>query len=234
MRSYTIDFLTFEWGRNLSITIFFIFLFLLIGSYLNKKNRLTLGKSISLFLLITIVLSHIENFLTNQWTTKEHLPLHLCSINALLCTILLFIPRNKILFEFVFYGGVLGGLVALLTPQINDYDGSLFEYLIYYTNHGIIILFPLFLYYLLDFKLTKLSWLRTLIILNILMVIFMPLNSLLGSNYMYVNRPPNVKNPLIIGEWPYYLVNLEIIILILFLITYWLFTKVLIMKSKQI
>tara|TARA_B110000444_G_C18851524_1_gene606037 strand:+ start:12385 stop:12537 length:153 start_codon:yes stop_codon:yes gene_type:complete len=43
---------------------------------------------------------------------------------------------------------------------------------------------------------------------------------------MYVNSPPKVNNLLIIGEWPIYLVNLEIIIILLFFITYCVFTKV--------
>ena len=51
----------------------------------------------------------------------------------------------------------------------------------------------------------------------------MPLNYLIKSNYMYLNRPPKVNNPLIIGEWPYYLIYFEVFILILFLITFWIF-----------
>ena len=129
-------------------------------------------------------------------------------------------------------GGVLGGIVAILTPQINDYDGSNLEYMIYYLSHGLIILIPLYLFYYLNYKLRKLSWLRTLIFLDLLMIILIPINRFLQSNYMYVNEPPKVNNPLIIGEWPMYLIYLNIIIFILFGITYLLFTKVLYSKSK--
>lgn len=57
------------------------------------------------------------------------------------------------------------------------------------------------------------------------MVILMPLNYMIKSNYMYLNRPPEVDNPLIIGEWPFYLIYFEVFILILFLITFWIFTR---------
>ena len=42
----------------------------------------------------------------------------------------------------------------------------------------------------------------------------MPLNFKINSNYMYLAYPPNVDNPLIIGEWPYYVMYWEIIIVI--------------------
>ena len=104
--------------------------------------------------------------------------------------------------------------------------------MIYYLSHGLIILIPLYLFYYLNYKLRKLSWLRTLIFLDLLMIILIPINRFLQSNYMYVNEPPKVNNPLIIGEWPMYLIYLNMIIFILFGITYLLFTKVLYSKSK--
>lgn len=234
MEAYTIEFLSIEWTRNLFIIISFIASFLFIGKFLSSRQNLLVAKTIGFFLLLVTVISHLGNLESGQWSVKEHLPLHLCSINGLICICILFIPKNKKLFEFNFFGGVLGGFVALLTPQINDYDGSILEYSVYYLQHGMIILIPLYLYYYLNYKLRPYSWLMTLIFLNILMAILIPLNSYLGSNYMYVNEPPKVKNPLIIGEWPIYLFNLEIIIIILFAVTYFLFTKISIFKSKSL
>ena len=68
--------------------------------------------------------------------------------------------------------------------------------------------------------------------LNILGAILIPINRYLQSNYMYVNEPPRVNNPLIIGEWPLYLIYLNLIILMLFAITYFLFKKVLYSRTK--
>jgi len=232
MEAYTIEFLSIEWTRNLLIIISFIAFFLFIGKFLSKKQNLIVAKAISFFLLLVTTISHLSNLESGQWSVKEHLPLHLCSINGLICICILFIPKNKNLFEFNFFGGVLGGFVALLTPQINDYDGSILEYSVYYLSHGMIILIPLYLYYYLNYKLRRFSWLKTLFFLNILMAILIPLNSYLDSNYMYVNEPPKVENPLIIGEWPIYLINLELIIILLFAITYFIFTKVSVFKPK--
>jgi len=232
MREYFIEFLSFEWTRNFLISFFSISLFLFIGKFFNEKQNLIIAKTLSFCLLIVTIVSHYGNIESGQWSLKEHLPLHLCSINSLICIFILFITKNKKLFEFNFYGGVLGGIVAILTPQINDYDGSNLEYMIYYLSHGLIILIPLYLFYYLNYKLRKLSWLRTLIFLDLLMIILIPINRFLKSNYMYVNEPPRVNNPLIIGEWPMYLIYLNMIIFILFGITYLIFTKVLYSKTK--
>ena len=223
---YTIDFLSNEWTKNIIIIFFLIALFLLFGKVLNKSQNIIIAKFLSLTLLLLNII-HISYLLIfDLWRISEHLPLHLCSINSLICSFILFIPKNKSLFEFIFYTGVIGGAVAIITPQLVKYDGSFTQYIIYYLTHALIILIPLYLYYYLKFELQKLSWLRAWGFMNILMALLIPINSYLNSNYMYVNKPPKVDNPLIIGEWPIYLMNLEVIILLLFVITYLVFTKV--------
>ena len=51
----------------------------------------------------------------------------------------------------------------------------------------------------------------------------MPLDFIIDANYMYLKEPPAVNHPLVSGEWPYYLINLEFIVLILLYFTYSLF-----------
>ena len=72
----------------------------------------------------------------------------------------------------------------------------------------------------LDLKLPKFSWFKIWIHLNILMAIIMPINFLLDSNYMYVNAAPEVSNPLVIGEWPYYLLIWEPLVMIITYLIY--------------
>jgi hypothetical integral membrane protein (TIGR02206 family) len=165
--------------------------------------------------------------MNNNWNLEEDLPLHLCSFSNLIVISMLFIKPNKKVFEFLFYCGFLGGFVSILTPQLNYYDGGWFMYLSYYVSHSIIMLVPLYMFYNLDYKLSKYSWLRTFGILNILMVIILPLNFIIGkgSNYMYLYEAPQIKNPLVFGDWPFYIINWEVIILVLFYLTYLIFTR---------
>ena len=222
---YIIDLLSHAGIRNFSITFLLIIFFLWIGRFINIKNKLVFAKAISIITIIITLANHIIDINNSNWDIYENLPLHLCSISNLIVCFILFLPKNQKLFEFLFYCGFWGGLMAILTAQINDYDGSLFKYIQYYSSHGTIIFMPLFMFYHLGYKLSKFSWLRLLIILNICMAIIIPLNFMIGSNYMYLAEAPNIKNPLVFGDWPFYILNWEFIILILFYITYLLFTQ---------
>ena len=121
--------------------------------------------------------------------------------------------------------GIIGGIQAFLTPQINNFDGSFFEYFSYHFSHGGIIFLPIFMYLYLNYELTKFSWLRVVLYLNMVLAFVMPLNFQIDSNYMYLAYPPNVNNPLILGEWPYYILYWEFIIVIFTYTTYVISTR---------
>lgn len=74
-----------------------------------------------------------------------------------------------------------------------------------------------------DMRLTKYSWLKSFLLLNLLLIFIMPLDFLLDANYMYLVDPPPINHPLVTGEWPYYLFYLELFIFFLLFFTYSLF-----------
>lgn len=212
--NYVIEFLSSEWIRNTSFAVLVILLYLLIGKFLKTNDNLKFAKIISIILIITTITGHSRNIINGYWNISENLPLQLCGISNLIGCFILFIPKNKTLFEFFYYAGIIGAIQAFLTPQINNFDGTNYEYIEYYISHGGILLLPIYMFNNLGYKLRKFSWLKVLIYLNILLIFIMPLNFKINSNYMYLAYPPNVDNPLIIGEWPYYIMCWEIIIVI--------------------
>ena len=212
--NYVIEFLSSEWIRNTSFTVLIILLYLLFGKFLKTKDKLKFAKIISIILIITTITGHSRNIINGYWNISENLPLQLCGISNLIACFILFIPKNKTLFEFFYYAGIIGAIQAFLTPQINNFDGTNYEYVEYYISHGGILLLPIYMFNNLGYELRKFSWLKVLIYLNILLIFIMPLNFKINSNYMYLAYPPNVDNPLIIGEWPYYIIYWEIIIVI--------------------
>lgn len=214
LENYVIEFLSSEWIRNTSFAVLVILLYLLIGKFLKTNDKLKFAKIISIILIITTITGHSRNIINGYWNISENLPLQLCGISNLIGCFILFIPKNKTLFEFFYYAGIIGAIQAFLTPQINNFDGTNYEYIEYYISHGGILLLPIYMFNNLGHKLRKFSWLKVLIYLNILLIFIMPLNFKFNSNYMYLAYPPNVDNPLIIGEWPYYIMYWEIIIVI--------------------
>ena len=55
-----------------------------------------------------------------------------------------------------------------------------------------------------------------MVITNIFAVFIYPINLVIGgkANYMYLIDKPPVNNPFLVGEWPYYIMNLETIIIL--------------------
>ena len=226
--AYVIEVFSGEWIRNTVLTILFIVTYLFFGKFLGNKKKLIFAKAISVVLIFITITGHTRNIINGYWNPVDNIPLHLCSISNFIACFILFVPKiskESKFFEFLYYAGIIGAFQAFFTPQINNFDGSNYEYIEWYLSHIGIMLLPIYMLKNLGFRLTKFSWLRVVVYLNILLIIVMPINYFIGSNYMYVNGKPEVNNPLIIGEWPIYIFFWEIIIIIFTYTLYVMSTK---------
>ena len=217
---YVVEFLSEEWITWSTFSVIFIATPLFFAKYLNVSQKKYLLYIMSVLLMIEYTGENLKNILNGFWNIQYNLPLHLCSMSTVICCFLPFIKKQKKWFEFVYYTGILGGLMAILTPQINQFDGELSEYINYYSSHSLIILIPLYMYMHQGVQLTRLSWLRLFFNMTILVIIIMPINFIIGSNYMYVAELPGVDNPLLIGGWPYYILFGLVFVLLLAYLLY--------------
>ena len=224
-----IDFLSKEWIINMIITLSFIALYFIIVFKTNDEKLPIILKVSSLLVLLMTLANHLILIFIDSWTITENLPLHLCSISAIICCFIGFIKKNQILFEFLFYAGIIGGTLSILTPQITLYKELNFFYIMFYFKHASIITIPLFMRFNMKLNLSKNSWLKIFGLINIILFIIIPINNLLSSNYLYVSSPPQVNNPLIINNLnkimgiPTYVFYWEIIMISLLLILYLFF-----------
>ena len=233
-----IDFLSNDWIKNMTITVFFMLCYFFIGFKIKDKHIKTFMKISSLLVLFMTLSNHIILLINDSWTLKSNLPIHLCSVSALICCFIGFTKKNQLLFEFLFYAGIIGGLLSILTPQITLYNEYYFFYIMFYFKHASIIAIPLFMRYGLNMKLTKFSWLKVFGLVNLLLLFVLPINALIDSNYLYVSRPPMVNNPLIIEDLnkvfgiPTYVFYWEIILIILVILFYYVFRHKTIKAAK--
>ena len=217
---YVVEFMSQEWITWSLFSLLFISTPLILARFLNKSQKRMISYIMGGLLIIDFFTENFGYIAAGTWDIQYNLPIQLCGISSLICCVLPFIKKKKKLFEFVYYTGIIGGVMAILTPQMNYFDGTIRYYLNFYVSHSLIIALPIFMFLHLDMRLPRLSWFKLWINLNILMAIIMPINFLLDSNYMYVNAPPEVDNPLVIGDWPYYIFLWEIFILIIAYMVY--------------
>ena len=220
-----------EWIRNTFFSTVIILALLVGSSYLNKQVNIYITYIMGIALFVSSITSPLRTYLAGNFSIAVDLPFHLCGISAFICSIMPFLKNKQDLFDFVFYTGIIGGIMGILTPQMSDYDGSFYVYFVFYMRHILIFTMPIYMLRNLGLSLTKKSMVRTFVILNILLAFIMPFNFIVGGNYMYLAEPPQVNNPLIIGEWPYYVIWFEVFVILLLVLLYYL-SKISFRKSK--
>ena len=220
-----------EWIRNTFFSIVIILALLVSSSYLKKQVNIYITYIMGIALFVSSITSPLRTYIAGNFSIAIDLPFHLCGISAFICSVMPFLKNKQRLFDFVFYTGIIGGIMGILTPQMSDYDGSFYVYFVFYMRHILIFTMPIYMLRNLGLSLTKKSMVRTFVILNILLAFIMPFNFIVGGNYMYLAEPPQVNNPLIIGEWPYYVIWFEVFVILLLVLLYYL-SKISFRKSK--
>lgn len=154
----------------------------------------------------------------------EDLPLHLCNISGYLSLYVLF-TRKKGIYDFLFYAGLLGASVAILTPDVR-YNFPHITYWGYMIDHYSIVMTCWFLLVVEGWRPSNKSVQRTFLLLNALLVVTVFVNKWTGGNYMYVSHKP--ANPTLLdvmGPYPWYLLSLEGVVLVvcsLIYLPFWL------------
>lgn len=196
----------------------------MIGLYVLRNRLIDKGKGgLKWFLVVLLISSEalfqMWYFINDQWDVAINLPFQLCSISLYLCTIML-ITKNYRIFEISFFASMIGAFVAIVTPEL-FFGFPHFRYFQFFIAHLAIVLSCLYMVWIEGFTLTFRSMVRAFIALNLIAVIAFMVNRLVGANYMFLSHKPYNASPLnYLGEYPYYLLALEGVALILFSIIY--------------
>lgn len=141
------------------------------------------------------------------------LPLHMCNL-TLIIAILSMLTKSQKLFQLTYFW-CLGALFAVITPDIK-YSFPHPLTLSFYITHFYLLFAAIYGILFFNFKPTFKGWVNAFITLNIFAFVIFFINKKLGTNYLYVNSIPNFSSPLdYFGQWPYYIIVVEIIYLIL-------------------
>lgn len=141
------------------------------------------------------------------------LPLHMCNL-TLIIAILTMLTKSQKLFQLTYFW-CLGALFAVITPDIK-YSFPHPLTLSFYITHFYLLFAAIYGILFFNFKPTFKGWVNSFITLNIFAFIIFFINKKLGTNYLYINKIPDFSSPLdYFGQWPYYIIVVEIIYLIL-------------------
>ena len=163
---------------------------------------------------------HIWNFATGQWKIQTMLPLHVCSFLVWLGAYML-VSRNFRIYEFAYFMGIAGAMQALLTPDLGIYNYPHFRFFQTFISHGLIVTSAIYMTAVEGLRPTWKSILRVAVVMNLYMVVIYFVNKAIGSDYLWVNAKPATASLLdLFPGWPVYILYMEGMGVILFLLLY--------------
>jgi len=139
----------------------------------------------------------------------SNLPLQLCDLSLWAGAVAGW-RRRQDCFEFVYFAGLAGGGMALLTPDLCAPWPS-YPSAYYFLSHGLTVGMALFLVWGARMRLTAWALGRFLLAINCYGVAMGVFNAVFRTNYLYLCRKPEAATVLdYLGPWPWYLVFGEV------------------------
>ncbi|WP_449623140.1 YwaF family protein [Robertmurraya sp. Marseille-Q9965] len=214
------DFTTFSFAHVVTILLFFMIYFAIV---FHRKKLTSYQGYIKWTLLSSLIICEVSYqswlILTKQWEVSD-LPLQLCSISTYI-TLFLFLKNNQRMFNLLYFIGTLPPILGMVTPEL-EHQFPHFHFLEYFLHHAAIPLSVLYFILFENYRVPKKAIINSFIILNILAVPIFFLNLLLDTNFFYIASPTERETLLsFFGSGIWYYINLEIIALLVFAITYW-------------
>jgi hypothetical integral membrane protein (TIGR02206 family) len=163
---------------------------------------------------------HVWMLATGQWNIQVMLPLWVCSITAWTMPLLL-VWRSHRYFEWAYFMGILGAIMALLTPDLMNYGFPHFRFIEFMTLHGTLVIAIVYMTVVERFRPTWMSLVRVIVITNLYWLFCAGVNSLIGSNYLYTHgKLPTPSLLDLLGPHPWYLLWMEVIGIVLAVLMY--------------
>lgn len=194
-------------------------LYALRGKFRRGRINKILRWGMALSLLITEIALQGWYLYYGLWSAERSLPLHLCGISLFLAALML-MNRSYKLYEVVYFWGLGGASQALLTPD-TAYAFPHLLFFIFFSSHSLIILACLWMTCVEGYRPELSSLWKAFLLTNLYALFVALLNLALGSNYLYIcAKPPGITLLSYLGPWPWYLLVLEAVSLVLFFLLY--------------
>lgn len=190
---------------------------------LRYLNHQTLNRFVRYAIFLSLIISEagfrIWFILMMPEELKYRLGLHLCGI-AIFLMIFVMLSRNRTLFEITYFWALAGAPQAILTPVLGDWGYPHYHFFQFFFSHGLLIFAVLFCIRVENMRPRSGSVIRVFMYTNVYMLILIPVNYLLNTNYLYMcYKPPGTAMDFL-GPWPWYILSLEILAFALFSLLY--------------
>lgn len=206
--------------QHFSALIVFVLVTLLaiwIGWKSNERTKIGIGFSMAIIAFSFMTFDLIYRLFTKNFDILDDLPLFLCDLVVCMLPIVIW-TRNRKLLGILYFWAVAGTLQALLTPELKSGFPS-FEFYRYFIMHGGIVSAVIYCIVVLKINITWKDFLNAVLYAQFYLIGIHIINIILSANYSYTMKKPDSATILdLMGEWPWYILVAEIVMIILFLV----------------
>lgn len=202
------------------IVILCILLFVFRKKLKEKGKRNVFRFTLAFIILAANVWYHLWLVSEKAWSAKNALPLQLSDLAALLATVML-LTKSLRIFQFMYFAGLGSAIQVIVTPDLYHFSFPHFLYFQSFVSHGGVVLACIFMIVAFGYRPTIRSMWMTILIVNIYAVCVFFINKQLGSNYLYLMKKAGMNTILnYFGPWPWYLLSMELAMILSFYILY--------------
>ncbi|MEZ4792953.1 MAG: TIGR02206 family membrane protein [Gelidibacter sp.] len=183
-----------------------------------EQQRLTFN-IFGLFVSLTVAIFHLYFIFKGNYNVQTDLPLYLCSLIALLIPIFTYY-RKFWMYEILVFWIIAGTLQGVITPDIAD-GFPTFDYFRYWVVHLGLLIIIFYATFIFGMRPTFKSIFKSILALQLYVLMMVITNKLLDANYFYLNKKPESSSLLdYFGTWPYYILVTQLILIPYFIVIY--------------
>lgn len=171
------------------------------------------------FVSLTVAVFHIYYISLGNYNVQTDLPLYLCSFIALLIPIFTYY-RKYWMYEILLFWIIAGTLQGVITPDIAE-GFPTFDYFRYWVVHLGLLIIIFYSTFVFGMRPKFKSIFKSILALQLYLAMIVLVNSFLKANYFYLNEKPQSASILdYFGEWPFYVIVTQLILIPYFIIIY--------------
>lgn len=155
---------------------------------------------------------------------QTSLPLDLCNASLMLGIVILLFKSYRA-YEVAYFWALAGGIPAILMPDLQYTIPHPF-YWLFFAGHGLELACVALATFAFGFRPTHASVGRALLVTALYAAVILPLNYVLGSNYLFLRHKPMQPSVMdLMGPWPWYILGLAVLAVVLSLLWYLPFAR---------
>lgn len=214
--------------QHIAVVLFFIltgYVLIRWAKQISPETQHTAGIVMACIISISVISYTVIKIFEGPFDVQKDLPLHLCNFLGL--TIPIFaVLRKYWMYEIIVFWILAGTAQGVFTPDLDE-GFPHYRFFKYWLEHAGLVLFIVYASAVYGMRPKFKSIIKAFGAIQIYLIFILGVNALIGSNYLFLMRKPDHTSLLdVLGEWPYYILVEELLILPFFLIIYGAFKAI--------